>query len=193
MKGPLDAAVLARARKGDARAFRLLYLHHADAVYVFVRRMLRDATAAEDVLQETFVRVFRALPRFDPAGPGRLSTWIFTIARRVALTALDRGRATRSPELTPESARAMPELRLALEAAIEALPATLRSPFVLYECCGKSYEEVAAIEEIDLGTVKSRLFRARAALQASLGADDDDDHDNEEGAQHEAPRARRAT
>ena len=163
--GELDLETLARARAGDPRAFRALYEHHADAVYAFLRRMLPHAAAAEDALQDAFLRVLRALPGFDPRGPARLSTWIFTIARRVALTALER----RAPEVAPPPVTAPePELRLALEAAVAALPEVLRSTFVLRQGCEFSYEEVAAVEGIDVGTVKSRLHRARAALQAAL-------------------------
>jgi RNA polymerase sigma-70 factor (ECF subfamily) len=176
----LDPACLARARAGDARAFRALYDHHVDPVFRFVARMLRDRTAAEDAVQEVFVRVFSALPRFDPAGPARLSTWIFTIARRVALTAIqrahDRGVQQQSlPTPAPPGVDDAPDLRLILEAAIAALPASMRSTFVLRECCQLSYDEVAVIEGVDLGTVKSRLHRARATLQASLANDQDND------------------
>ncbi|HXU83261.1 MAG TPA: sigma-70 family RNA polymerase sigma factor [Polyangia bacterium] len=169
--GELDAETLARARAGDPRAFRALYEHHADAVYAFLRRMLPHGAAAEDALQDAFLRVLRALPGFDPHGPARLSTWIFTIARRVALTAIDRRRPPPA-EAPAAAAQAQPELRLALEAAVAALPEVLRSTFVLREGCDLSYEEVAAVEEIDVGTVKSRLHRARAALQAALAEKD---------------------
>ena len=72
--GELDGATLARARAGDARAFRALYEHHADAVYGFLFRMLRDGAAAEDAVQEAFMRVLSGLRGFDPVGPARLST-----------------------------------------------------------------------------------------------------------------------
>lgn len=164
--GELDESTLARARAGDPRAFRALYEHHADAVYGFLHRMLGSGAAAEDALQDAFLRVLGALRGFDPRGPARLSTWIFTIARRVALTALDRRREP--PAVVAGPPQAQPELRLALEAAVAALPEGLRSTFVLREACDLSYEEVAAVEGIDVGTVKSRLHRARAALQAAL-------------------------
>jgi RNA polymerase sigma-70 factor (ECF subfamily) len=163
----LDVAVLLRARAGDQRAFGLLYQHHAAFVHAFVQRMLRDPAAADDVLQEVFVRVHRALPRFEPRGPARLSTWILTIARRVALTALARTRGPVAPAPEPSSTPTH-DLRLALEAAIAGLPETLRSTFVLHACLALTYEEVAVIEGVDLGTVKSRLHRARAALQAQF-------------------------
>jgi RNA polymerase sigma-70 factor (ECF subfamily) len=164
--GELDPAVLRRASAGDPRAFRAVYEHHADAVYGFLHRMLRDGAAAEDALQDTFLRVLGALRGFDPAGPARLSTWIFTIARRVALTALARRSTVVLDE--PAAPAVEPELRLALEAAVAALPDVLRSTFVLREACDLSYEELAVVEGIDVGTVKSRLHRARAALQARL-------------------------
>lgn len=173
----LDPAQLARARAGDPRAFRALYDHHADPVFRFVGRMLRDQAAAEDVLQEVFVRVFSALPRFDPAGPARLSTWIFTIARRVALTAIERTsqlRLHQENHPAPQSCvNAQPDLRLALEAAVAELPEAMRSTFVLRECCELSYDEIAVIEAIDVGTVKSRLHRARATLAARLTQEQD--------------------
>jgi RNA polymerase sigma-70 factor, ECF subfamily len=168
--GELDEETLARARGGDPRAFRALYEHHADAVYGFLHRMLGDGAAAEDALQDAFLRVLPALRGFDPRGPARLSTWIFTIARRVALTALDRRRPPPAGA-EPAPAQAQPELRLALEAAVAALPEALRSTFVLREGCDLSYEELALVEGIDVGTVKSRLHRARAALQAALHED----------------------
>jgi RNA polymerase sigma-70 factor (ECF subfamily) len=164
--GELDQGTLARARAGDPRAFRALYEHHADAVYGFLHRMLGDGAAAEDALQDAFLRVLGALRGFDPCGPARLSTWIFTIARRVALTAIDRRRPP--PDGGASAPQAQPELRLALEAAVAALPEALRSTFVLREACDLGYEELAAIEGIDIGTVKSRLHRARAALKAAL-------------------------
>jgi RNA polymerase sigma-70 factor (ECF subfamily) len=164
--GELDPETLARARGGDPRAFRALYEHHADAVYGFLRRMLRDHAAAEDAVQDAFVRVLGALPGFEPAGPARLSTWIFTIARRVALTALER-RVPTDPEPAGPPADE-PLLRLAIEAAVADLPEALRSTFVLREACDLGYEELAVIEGIDVGTVKSRLHRARALLQAAL-------------------------
>jgi RNA polymerase sigma-70 factor, ECF subfamily len=185
--GELDPAILLRARRGDPPAFRALYQHHADAVHGFLVRMLGEATAAEDALQESFLRVLGALGRFDPRGPARLSTWIFTIARRVALNALERRRLERRPATSLQPPASRPEqhdLRLELTAAVEALPDALRTTFVLRACCALSYEEVAAVEGVDLGTVKSRLHRARAALQASLR--DPSEQDEDERRRHES-------
>jgi RNA polymerase sigma-70 factor (ECF subfamily) len=175
MKQPLDAAVLRRAQGGDPEAFRQVYEHCADGVFRFLHRMLGDRAAAEDAMQETFVRVLGALRRFDPDGPAPLATWVLTIARRTALTRELAGqRARRRDQVVFEAAPAQVppdeagELRRALESALAALPVEQRSVFVLREGEALSYEEIAAIEAVDLGTVKSRLHRARQALQALL-------------------------
>ncbi len=175
MNQPLDRSILQRAKAGDPAAFRLLYEHCAEGVYRFLHRMLGDAAAAEDALQETFLRVLGALRRFDPDGPAPLASWILTIARRVALSREVSGqRARRRDQVVFEAAPANAppdetgELRQALQDALAALPPEQRSVFVLREGQALSYEEIAAIEAVDLGTVKSRLHRARQTLQALL-------------------------
>jgi RNA polymerase sigma-70 factor, ECF subfamily len=168
-------AFLARVRAGDEGAFRALYERYAALVHGFLARMLRDPVGAEDALQETFLRVMRGVARFDPAGPARLSTWILGIARRVALTELER-RAARAEPPGAVMERAEPpdhELRAALARALGALPAHQRSVFVLSQHLELSYEEIARVEEVDIGTVRSRLHRARAALQAMFESDQD--------------------
>jgi len=180
-RGEIETLWLEQARAGDAPAFRRLYDHYADLVYGFLRRMLADDAAAEDALQDAFLRVHRALPGFKPDGPARLSTWILTISRRVALTRIDvdgRRREREQPMLSSDGPDASPadlgpaderaDLRRALDVAVGQLPEVQRTVFVLREGCGLSYEDIAAIEELDLGTVRSRLHRARAALQESL-------------------------
>jgi RNA polymerase sigma-70 factor (ECF subfamily) len=172
----VDLDCLARAKAGDPRAFRVVYEHCAQAAHRFLVRMLGDAAAAEDALQETFVRVLRGLGGFDPAGPARLSTWVLTIARRVALSRGLAERRARRREATAGAAlprvggldEEAAELRQALSRAVAALPVTQRAVFVLRETQALSYEEIAAIEETDVGTVKSRLHRARLALQEQL-------------------------
>ena len=107
MNQPLDRSVLQRAKAGDPAAFRLLYEHCAEGVYRFLHRMLGDAAAAEDALQETFLRVLGALRRFDPDGPAPLASWILTIARRVALSREVSGqRARRRDQVVFEAASA---------------------------------------------------------------------------------------
>jgi RNA polymerase sigma-70 factor (ECF subfamily) len=165
----LDGETLARAQLGDRDAFRALYERYADVVYAFVRRMLGDDAAAEDALQDTFLRVARSLASFRIDGPAALSTWILTIARRAALT--PRRPPPAAPLREPATGPAPVELaavRRRLEDALGALSPEQREVFVLRELSQLSYEEIAAAVGVDVGTVRSRLHRARAALQASL-------------------------
>ncbi|HEX9105163.1 MAG TPA: sigma-70 family RNA polymerase sigma factor [Polyangia bacterium] len=165
----LDGETLARAQMGDRDAFRALYERYADVVYAFVRRMLGDDAAAEDALQDTFLRVARSLPSFNSGGPAALSTWILTIARRAALT--PRRPPPMAPAREPEVAPVPVELattRRRLEDALGALSPEQRAVFVLRELSQLSYDEIAVAVGVDVGTVRSRLHRARAALQASL-------------------------
>jgi RNA polymerase sigma-70 factor (ECF subfamily) len=167
----LDGETLARAQMGDRAAFGALYERYADVVYAFVRRMLGDDAAAEDALQDTFVRVARSLPSFRVDGPAALSTWILSIARRAALTPRrppPPRTYAREPEVAPAAVE-LPALRRRLEAAIGALNPEQREAFVLRELSQLSYDEIAAAVGVDVGTVRSRLHRARAALQAALG------------------------
>ena len=165
----LDGETLSRAQLGDREAFAALYERYADVVYAFVRRMLGDDAAAEDALQDTFLRVARSLPSFDAHGPAALSTWILTIARRAVLT--PRRPPPAAPLGEPEVAPHPVELgavRRRLERAIGALSPEQRAVFVLRELSQLSYDEIAVAVGVDVGTVRSRLHRARAALQAAL-------------------------
>ena len=176
----LDPETLARAQRGEPVAFRALYERYADVVYAFVRRMLGDDATAEDALQDTFLRVARSLPSFDVDGAAALSTWILSIARRAALTPR---RPVPSIAREPDVAPAPVELqgtRRRLENALAALSPEQRMVFVLRELSQLSYEEIAQTIAIDVGTVRSRLHRARAALQASL-ADLLDQHEDTNG------------
>ncbi len=173
----LDAAVLAQARAGDLRATRALVEIYQARVFAFVGRTLGPGRAhrVEDVCQECFLRVFRALPSFDPAGPARLSTWICTIATRLCLDELRRNR-DRSEELsadlsTPalgESVAVQSQLRRRVELALESLPPEQRATFVLRVQAELSVEETAQALGVDQGTVKSRLSRARERLRTLL-------------------------
>ena len=170
----LDDVTLARARRGDERACRALVTTYERRVFARVGRMLGRGAAVEDAAQETFLRVFRALPGFEPNGPARLSTWILTIAARVSLDEIARRRPSEplSPELpstvrTDEKAEAR-ALGRVVERAVAALPPPLRAVFLLREYHELEYDEIARALAIDLGTVKSRLSRARQALRAAL-------------------------
>ncbi len=176
----LDELTIARAQRGDARARRDLVERYQRPVFALLSRMLqrRDLPpGVEDLAQETFLRVFRALPGFDRAGPAKLSTWILTIASNLAIDAMRRRRVLTQPlddvhePAAPGRSDAEAErLRLAevLRRAIDDLSPDHRAAFLLREYHDFEYAEIASALAIDLGTVKSRLSRARAALRRSL-------------------------
>jgi RNA polymerase sigma-70 factor (ECF subfamily) len=172
----LDELTLKRAQRGEPAACTALVRRYERPVFAVLSRMLAPSgrrAAVEDIAQETFLRVFRALPGFDPAGGARLSTWILTIATRLALNELRRPR-TISESLvdgvaaTPAAAVELRALGRAIEKAVGGLAPEYRAAFVLREFHELSYDEIARALDVDLGTVKSRLSRARAALQAAL-------------------------
>lgn len=175
-----DELTLARAQRGDARARRDLVVRYQRPVFALLSRMLHarpGCPPVEDLAQETFLKVFRALPGFDRRGPARLSTWILTIASRLAIDELRR----RRPEVAPIDPHAEPASPVAADAdaertrlgdvlrrAIDDLPPEYRAAFLLREYHELEYAEIAENLQIDLGTVKSRLSRARAALRRAL-------------------------
>ncbi|HEX2572111.1 MAG TPA: sigma-70 family RNA polymerase sigma factor [Polyangia bacterium] len=175
----LPASTLAACRRGDAHAFRALVECYQDRVYALCVALAGRADA-EDLAQETFLRVHQAIGRFAPDGPATLGGWILTIARRlchdrarsarlrveVAVGAgLETAAATRNPEEAAQGA----SLVAALHVALAALPEEQRAVFALREWDGLEYEEIAAVEGVPVGTVRSRLARAREALRTALG------------------------
>jgi RNA polymerase sigma-70 factor (ECF subfamily) len=187
MAAEIDEVTLTRARRGDSSALSALVRHYERPVYALVARLLvgRRAEALDDVAQEAFIRVCRGLPRFAPEGAARLSTWILTIATRTCLNALRDGRRTEalSPphapdtrNADPEQAAAQRERRARVEAAMAALPEDMRAVLVLRAYHDFDYDEIAAALGLEIGTVKSRLGRARGALREAL-ADEETDHD----------------
>jgi RNA polymerase sigma-70 factor (ECF subfamily) len=171
----LDELTFRRAQRGDEHAWRDLVAMYQQPIHALVWRLLvgRARHRVEDLVQETFVRVLRALPGFDLDGPATLQTWMLTIATRLALNELRRDEPV-SLDVEPIApARTDAELdRQRLGAAIAAGVASLaegqRAVFVLREYHELDYAEIADILEVDLGTVKSRLARARAALRSHL-------------------------
>lgn len=171
----LDELTLRRAQRGDERAWRDLIERYQQPVHSLLWRMFagRARHRVEDLTQETFVRVLRALPGFDPAGPASLSTWILTIATRLALNELRRPEAAaieREP-IGRDRADADAERRrigAAIAAGVAELSDEHRAVFVLREYHELEYAEIAGVLEIDLGTVKSRLSRARTQLREFL-------------------------
>lgn len=172
----LDDVTLRRAMRGDADASRALVERYQDRVFALASRMLtgRGRATTEDVAQDTFLAVFRQLPRFDLQGPAKLSTWILTIAARRAIDELRRQRPVllveldRAGESRADDRAVRRELGAAIEAALRDLSPELRAAFLLREYHGLEYVEIAKALAIDLGTVKSRLSRARASLRERL-------------------------
>ncbi len=174
---PLDQLTLRRAQRGDERAWRDLIARFERPVCALIWRLLgkRAKHRVEDLAQETFVRVLRALPRFDPAGPASLSTWILTIATRLALNELRRPEPAALEHEPPASERAdvgaeRAQLGAAIASAMSARPDAQRAVLVLREYHDLDYAEIADVLELDVGTVKSRLSRARTALRERLVA-----------------------
>jgi len=180
-KRELDDVTLARAQQGDAAAFQVLVETYQDAVFALVRRFFgRDAQRAvvEDVAQDSFLGVYRSLPRFRADGEARLSTWILTIAARTALK--ERRGGTRPTVSVDELSDVLPSAPTsslgldhrgfveALGRALAALAPPYRAAFLLREYHGLEYQEIAGALEIDVGTVKSRLSRARSQLREEL-------------------------
>ncbi len=183
----LDDLTLHRAQRGDHAAFRLLVERYERPVWELIWRLVAPAglaARAEDLTQEVFLRVYRALHGFDPAGPARLSTWILTIASRLALNELRAGKGLRNVDVdqaldeliaSPHAAGPAPARDLArrqlgeqLAAAVGTLPAPARAVLILSDVLELSNDEIARALEIEIGTVKSRLSRARAAVRAQL-------------------------
>lgn len=180
-----DARLVERAQRGDRHAFDLLVLKYRHRIEALVARYVREPQDVQDVVQDTFVRAYRALPRFR--GESRFFTWIYRIAINTAknhLVARSRrppaedvdaaeaeywsgGEALTEIE-TPESSLAGEELRKVVFDTIEALPEELRTAMTLREFEGLSYEEIATIMDCPIGTVRSRIFRAREAVDTAV-------------------------
>lgn len=164
---------IVRAQRGDTRAFSALVTLHQDRIYRFLVRLTRSPDDALDLTQETFIHAWEALERWRPEA--RFSTWLFQIARNQALDLLRRSRraefvpledndALPCPASTPEAALETRQRIHGLERALARLPTEHREILLLREIEALPYEEIAAVLDIGLGTVKSRLARARAGL-----------------------------
>ncbi|HUF11854.1 MAG TPA: sigma-70 family RNA polymerase sigma factor [Longimicrobiales bacterium] len=182
-----DSSVVATFLAGEARAFDELMRRYQDRLTNFVFRMIGDRGRSEDLVQETFVRVYRHLHRFDQSK--KFSTWVYTIASNLAKNEL-RNRS-RNPLVLfqaikanwdadhrplewedntyrPDDLYRKRHLREQVEKAVDKLPTHHREVFVLREIEGKTYEEIAEITGVNLGTVKSRLNRARNNFAAVI-------------------------
>lgn len=181
-----DLGLVQRVQKGDKSAFDLLVSKYQHKVVKLVSRYLRNPADAEDVAQEAFIKAYRALPQFR--GESAFYTWLYRIAINTAKNALvSRGRnpvdfdldlqgveesnsmqARLADPETPESLLQTEEIRATVNRAIEALPEDLRTAIVLRELEGLSYEDIAAAMGCPVGTVRSRIYRAREAIDRKL-------------------------
>lgn len=166
-----DPRTLQRARSGDLRAFEELVRGYQAEVFRFALHLTRDHPLAEDVTQETFLRAFRFIRGYR--GAQRFGSWLFAIARNCSMDAL-RKRGTVAP-FTDHDVRSGPDasVRAELDAALAAVSADHREAFLLVEVFGLSYQEAADVLGIAVGTVKSRMFRARQALCAAIAGDEE--------------------
>jgi len=182
----VDAELVARVRRGDKRAFDLLVLKYQRKIMRLLARMIRDPAELEDVAQETFIKAYRALPQFR--GDSAFYTWLYRIAINAArnwqtanrrhlihLSALESNEGETFSQIdalsdiaTPESMLTSREIVNAVDAALEDLPADLRTAIVLREIEGMRYEDIAQTMGCPIGTVRSRIFRAREAIAARL-------------------------
>jgi RNA polymerase sigma-70 factor (ECF subfamily) len=171
MRDP-DPRTVQQARAGDLRAFEELVRLYQAEVFRFAWHLTRDRSLAEDITQETFLRAFRFINGYR--GTQRFGSWLFAIARNCSMDAL-RKRGTIA-EHDGREARATPDAstRAELDAALAAVSAEHRDAFLLVEVFGLSYQEAADVLGVAVGTVKSRMFRARRALCAAIAIDDED-------------------
>ena len=179
-----DMDLVQRTVAGVQRAYGLLVLKYQRRIQRLIGRMVRDVDLVEDIAQETFIRAYRALHQFR--GDAQFYTWLYRIAvntAKKALLELKRDppvvesfmagddddetswrKSEPTSEETPESVYAAKEIATAVNAAMEALPADLRQAVTLREIEGLSYEEISELMSCPIGTVRSRIFRAREAI-----------------------------
>jgi len=185
-----DQLLVERTVAGDTAAFELLVIKYQRRVERLIARMVRDVDLVPDIAQETFLRAFRALPKFR--GDAQFYTWLYRIAVNTAKqfllelkhdpmvtqSTLDRHassedetfqpRSEPSSDEGPESVLAAKEIAQAVNAVLDALPQDLRQAITLREMDGLTYEEIAEVMNCPIGTVRSRIFRAREAISARI-------------------------
>ncbi|MBQ0929664.1 RNA polymerase sigma factor RpoE [Ideonella sp. 4Y16] len=183
-----DAALVDRVKRGDTRAFEMLVVKYQRRIERLIARMVRDTDLVEDIAQETFIRAYRALPQFR--GESAFYTWLYRIAVNTAkktllelkrdpivtesaLAPVDEeetsGRQVEPTDMaTPDALLASKEIAATVNAAIESLSEDLRQAITLREIEGLSYEEISEVMNCPIGTVRSRIFRAREAIAERL-------------------------
>ena len=186
----VDLQLVERAKRGDTRAFEMLVIKYQRRIERLIGRMVRDVDLVQDIAQESFIRAYRAMPQFR--GDSAFYTWLYRIAVNTAKKALVdlkrdplvsestlaganddddvtyRGARELTDGATPESLLASKEIAQTVNAAIEALSPDLRQAITLREIEGLSYEEIADMMNCPIGTVRSRIFRAREAIALRL-------------------------
>ena len=184
-----DAALVQRVKEGDVRAFEMLVVKYQRRIERLIGRMVRDVDLVPDIAQETFIRAYRALPQFR--AESAFYTWLYRIAVNTAKKALVdmkrdpvmtytslqgsddddetyRGGLEPTDGETPEALLASKEIAATVNAAIAALSEDLRQAITLREIEGLSYEEISDVMNCPIGTVRSRIFRAREAIAERL-------------------------
>jgi len=187
--GDTDLILVQRTVAGDQKAYELLVLKYQRRIERLIGRMVRDTDLIEDIAQETFIRAYRALSQFR--GEAQFYTWLYRIAvntAKKALVDLKRDPVVSESSLrggddddetsgveneltsaeTPETVLAAKEIAQTVNSAMEALPEELRQAVTLREIEGLSYEEIAEVMNCPIGTVRSRIFRAREAISAKV-------------------------
>ena len=181
----IDQVLVERVQAGDKRAFDLLVIKYQSRIINVISRYLRDPVEAMDLAQEAFIKAYRALPNFR--GESAFYTWLYRIAINTAknyLVAQSRrppgsdieatdaeqfeGPSALKETATPENMLLRDEIQQAIFSAIEALPDDLRTAITLRELEDMSYEEIAESMDCPIGTVRSRIFRAREAIDIKL-------------------------
>ena len=184
-----DAGLVERVKRGDVKAFEMLVVKYQRRIERLIGRMVRDVDLVPDIAQETFIRAYRALPQFR--GESAFYTWLYRIAVNTAKKALmdmkrdpvvfesalhrdddedetSRRQSEPSDMATPDAVLQSKEIAATVNAAIEALSEDLRQAITLREIEGLSYEEIADVMNCPIGTVRSRIFRAREAIAQRL-------------------------
>jgi RNA polymerase sigma-70 factor (ECF subfamily) len=190
MNPDVDAPLIERVKAGDVKAFEMLVVKYRRRIERLIGRMVRDVDLVPDIAQETFIRAYRAIPQFR--GESAFYTWLYRIAVNTAKKQLmelkrdplvtESARASRDDDddntsrveneltdgETPDAVLASKQIASAVNFAIEALSDDLRQAITLREIEGFSYEEIAELMNCPIGTVRSRIFRAREAIATRL-------------------------
>lgn len=181
----VDQALVERVQNGDSRAFDLLVLKYQNRIAKLIARFVRNPADVQDVAQEAFIKAYRALPNFR--GESAFYTWLYRIAINTAknhLVAVGRKNPSYAVDVqevekydasewlkeyaTPERELLADEIQVTVNNALEVLPPDLREAITLREIEGLSYEDIAQVMDCPIGTVRSRIFRAREAIDEKL-------------------------